>query len=117
VNKIVRGRQCFDFREALKQAREHAEYYEEDMLLDVSARLVDEMERQGVTRSELARRLNVTPAYVTKLLRGHANLTVGTMAKVAFALGLKWECMLVPQESRLPPPGSAGRPNGWSYQA
>jgi transcriptional regulator with XRE-family HTH domain len=45
------------------------------------------MEQENVSRAELARRLGKTPAYVTKLLRGTQNLTLGTVSDVAFVLG------------------------------
>jgi len=32
---------------------------------------------------------------ITKSLRGHANLTIESLAKIAFALGKKWECVMV----------------------
>ena len=47
------------------------------------------MEKQKVSRAELARRLQTSRAYVTKLLGGNANFTLQTMAKVAMALGGK----------------------------
>ena len=53
------------------------------------------MEKQGVSRSELARRMDVSPAYITKILRGHTNLGLETLAKLAFALELKWEFRLI----------------------
>jgi len=41
-----------------------------------------------ISRSELARRLESSPAYVSKVLNGKAgNFTLGTMAKLARAIG------------------------------
>jgi transcriptional regulator with XRE-family HTH domain len=45
------------------------------------------MESQGISRTELARRLGVTPAYITKLLRGTHNMTLATLSDVFFVLG------------------------------
>jgi len=45
------------------------------------------MEQQGVSKAELARRLGRSRAYVTRLLSGSANMTVRTLAEVAYALG------------------------------
>lgn len=45
------------------------------------------MRAQRVSRSELARRLGTTRAYVTKLLQGGSNFGLLTMVKVALALG------------------------------
>lgn len=41
----------------------------------------------GVTQSELARRMGVTPAQVSKILSGQENLSLKTIAKVEAALG------------------------------
>lgn len=64
----------------------------------MAERVISAMEKQDVSRSELARRMDVSPAYVTKILRGHANLGLETLAKLAFALELKWECLLIQQD-------------------
>ena len=101
MNRIVRVKGGFDFQKGLKKARKHVAYYEEDMLLDVSARVIDVLQRGNITRTELARRLDVSAAYITKILRGHANMTIETLARVAFALGLKWECILIPQNTEI----------------
>ena len=45
------------------------------------------MEQQGVSKAELARRLGRSRAYVTRLLNGSANMTIRTLAEVAYALG------------------------------
>ena len=54
-------------------------------LADVHAR----MQALGMTQAELARKLNVSPAYITKLFRGSANLSVETMTKFSAAVGCK----------------------------
>lgn len=45
------------------------------------------MSAEGLTQSELARRMGVTPAQVTKILSGQENLGLKTIAKVEAALG------------------------------
>lgn len=44
------------------------------------------MAEAGVNKAELARRLGKSRAYVTQLLGGRANMTVRTLADVAYAL-------------------------------
>ena len=51
---------------------------------EVIARLMDE---QNVNKADLARRLNKSRAWVTQLLGGKANMTVRTLAELAYALG------------------------------
>jgi len=45
------------------------------------------MNAEGISQSELARRMNVSPAQVTKILSGQENLGLKTIAKVEAALG------------------------------
>jgi transcriptional regulator with XRE-family HTH domain len=44
------------------------------------------MKEKNVSRSDLAKRIGTSRAYVTKLLGGNANFTLATMVKLAFAL-------------------------------
>jgi transcriptional regulator with XRE-family HTH domain len=45
------------------------------------------MKQQTLSKADLARRLNKSRAWVTQLLSGKANMTVRTLAEVAYALG------------------------------
>jgi len=74
------------FSELYEEAERHEEYWIAGAILEFTESLVQEMQRQGLTRTELAKRLGVTPAYVTKLLRGQANFTLATMVRLARAL-------------------------------
>jgi ribosome-binding protein aMBF1 (putative translation factor) len=56
--------------------------------------MVASMRRLGISRSELARMIEVKPAYVSKLLRGTTNFTLTTMVKIANALGCELRCRL-----------------------
>src|SRR5262245_49010792 len=44
------------------------------------------MDRQGVSKAELARRVGKSRAYVTQSLAGDRNMTLGTLAQFADAL-------------------------------
>jgi transcriptional regulator with XRE-family HTH domain len=54
--------------------------------LEVTELLCELMERKGINRAELARRANVSSAYITKVLRGTTNLTLKTISDLFFAL-------------------------------
>ena len=45
------------------------------------------MEEQGVTGAELARRLGVSPAWISQMLSGERNLTLGTLSDAFHVLG------------------------------
>ena len=59
----------------------------ERLWFEVMESITGLMKAQGVSRTELARRLGVTPAYVTKLLRGTHNMTLATVSDLCFVLG------------------------------
>ena len=103
MNTIVQEKGGYSFLKGLERAKTRLAYYEECLFIETAARVIEAMENHGVTRSELARRLKVSPAYVTKILRGHANLSLESLAKLAFALDLKWECLLIPKNARIGP--------------
>ncbi|MCB1234477.1 MAG: helix-turn-helix transcriptional regulator [Verrucomicrobiae bacterium] len=58
------------------------------------------MKEQEVTKSELARRIGTSPAYVTKILRGETNFTLDTMVKIAHALNCRLQTHLARQGFR-----------------
>ena len=75
------------FSELFHEAEQHEDYWVAGAILQFTEDVVREMERQGMTRTELAKRLGSSPAYVTKLLRGKVNFTLATMVRLARALG------------------------------
>lgn len=58
--------------------------------------ITDTMTAQNVTRSQLARRMGVTSAQVTAMLKGGHNMTVRTLAEALFALDSTIVCTVVP---------------------
>ena len=76
------------------------------------------MAAQNVSKADLARRLNNSRAWVMQLLSGKANMTVRTVAEVAFTLGAEvklraqppsWKMMGKPAGTGADPAGIAGR--------
>ena len=49
--------------------------------------IADLLERRKMKKADLARLLNKTPAFVSQLLNGKANMTVRTLAEVVYVLG------------------------------
>jgi transcriptional regulator with XRE-family HTH domain len=83
---IERDRWYQDLTERLEK---DPNYWVESMRFDFVEEIERMMEEQGVTRAELARRLDASPAYVTQLLRAMFNPTLLTLARVADALGAR----------------------------
>ncbi|WP_287963469.1 helix-turn-helix transcriptional regulator [Alcanivorax sp.] len=73
-----------------KWAQESVEHQrllaEEEFILDVTENIWEEMERQGVNKTQLAERLGKSKAYVSQLLNGSRNMTLRTLADICFAL-------------------------------
>jgi plasmid maintenance system antidote protein VapI len=64
-------------------------YQREDLIEDFLGGIEEELERQGLSRKDLAERLGCRPANVTQIMRRTRNLTANTIVDIAFALGLK----------------------------
>lgn len=75
---------------ALLGRLENSEAYELDALkVELCEQIYLIMEQEEVTKAELARRLQTSRAYITKLLQGSANFTLESLVKVAKALECK----------------------------
>ena len=75
------------YRAFIEKMGSSPEYRAEVAMLDFTCELSRAMSAQGVSRAELARRIGTSPAYITKVLRGDANLTLASMVKLARAVG------------------------------
>lgn len=80
-----------EFHEFL-EVPEHRKLYEQERLLvDANELLVGIMEKHGISRANLAKRLGKSKAFITQVLRGKRNLTLRTLADLFGAM----ECRLV----------------------
>jgi transcriptional regulator with XRE-family HTH domain len=86
-----------ELRQKLETARNTFEYRLEKVLFEVAEQTCKLIEIQGVTRSELAQRLAVTPAYITKLLNGNPNLTIKSLLKLSDVLGQRLDIHFAPK--------------------
>jgi len=62
-------------------------FQQERAILEVTELICEIMEDDGVSRSELAKRLKKSKGYITQLLDGEANMTIRTISDVFVALG------------------------------
>ena len=74
------------FKEKLDEFKDDVEFYTEEIILDFTEKIVTVMEEMGINRAELARKLGVSKAFITKLLNGNPNLTIKTMVSLAKTL-------------------------------
>ncbi|MDO8616835.1 MAG: helix-turn-helix transcriptional regulator [Dehalococcoidia bacterium] len=69
-----------------KDFRHDPDYIAELLALEINEQIVDRMEARAIRRSDVARRMDVSRAYVTRLLSGSTNLTLKTLASVCLAV-------------------------------
>lgn len=62
-------------------------YWQEKVKMEFAAGIASLMSAKGISQAELARKLNVSPARISKSLRGDNNLQIETMVSMARAVG------------------------------
>jgi ribosome-binding protein aMBF1 (putative translation factor) len=56
---------------------------------NVALAIVDYMQNNGLSRSDLAERLSVSPQYVSKILSGKVNFSLKSIAEIEEKLGIE----------------------------
>lgn len=84
------------FDELVRQIKETERYDQEALRSDIADQIASLMKVQQVNNAELARRLNKSRAYVTKILQGNANFTLDSLVQIARALGAKYIPTFIP---------------------
>jgi transcriptional regulator with XRE-family HTH domain len=75
------------FGELIEEAKKRDAYGAAAITLEFTEGLFDLMQSNSISPKELAKRVGTSEAYVTKVLRGDINLTIGSMVKLAKAAG------------------------------
>jgi transcriptional regulator with XRE-family HTH domain len=75
--------------ELLESADGRREFAKEELAFEATEKIAELMELTRVSKSELAKRTGKSKAYITQVLSGSRNMTVHTLAGLAFALGYK----------------------------
>jgi transcriptional regulator with XRE-family HTH domain len=86
------------YNRMFKEARQSVDYWVGVPIDEFTEDVCVLMQKQGISRAELARRMGTSRAYITKLLDGNANFTLETITKVAMALGAAVHVHLAPQD-------------------
>jgi transcriptional regulator with XRE-family HTH domain len=74
------------------------EFWTATAIMEFTEALARWMEQNRISRSELAARIGVSAPYVTKILKGNVNFTIGTMVKLAGAVGASLQLSLAAAE-------------------
>lgn len=73
----------------VEKFRDDPDYVAEQMVLAFGESMVECMSQRQFNRAELANRMGVSKAYITRILNGKPNMTIRTMAGIAVALKAK----------------------------
>lgn len=69
-----------------------------DLFAQVARELAQARQKQGLTQSDLAKRVGMAQADISKLESGQGNPSLKTLQRVAEGLGLHFELSLTPRE-------------------
>ena len=64
-------------------------YSQEELIVDLSDSLHEIMSQKGVTQKEIAKKLGLSKARISKLFSGKSNMTLRTLSDICFALDVK----------------------------
>ena len=78
-----------------KRGRDYR-YYLYRLINEVTDKIENLMELQGLSRKQLAERLGVSKSTISRILDGNRNMTLETLTKVAYALGCRAQIELKP---------------------
>jgi len=78
--------QMSEFEQVMDQAGDPRRIEQQLLLLDAAELISRLMQEKGVTRTELARRIGRSKGFVTQVLNGRHNMTLRTLADLAWAL-------------------------------
>ena len=77
-----------------EQQKQSIGFWEEMAIIEFTESVLEQLERKNMTRADLAEKMNVSPAYITKLIGGSNNFTLRTMVRVTRSLGCELKLSL-----------------------
>jgi plasmid maintenance system antidote protein VapI len=84
------------FQEFVSDPKRRRLYEREALALDASELISHLMQEQKVNKTDLANLVGTSKSHITNLLSGSRNMTMHTLADLAFALGYKAEIKATP---------------------
>lgn len=73
---------------------EEKAYAKEELVYNVTEDILVILEDMGISKIELAKKLGKSKSYVSQVLSGARNMTLGTLSDICFAIGIKPEIKL-----------------------
>jgi len=77
------------------------DYLVEDIKIGFAVDLERRMRQLGMSKADLARELETSSAYITKILRGDSNLTIRSMVFLANAVDGSLNLHIAPRDARV----------------
>ncbi len=81
-------------QELKDRVRSKPEYITEGYFADITEQLLAYMEKNEITKRELAEKMEVSQSRVSQFFNDNSNVTLKTLAKIARALGVSWTIKL-----------------------
>lgn len=73
----------------------------EELIYNLTEDLLVLLEDKGVTKAELAKKLGKSRSYVTQLLSGNRNMTLGTLSDICYELRAKPVVRILPNGAKV----------------
>ena len=86
MQKNVKRSRGLCFEDYLKSSEKNMKYDENRFNLSILSQVFSIMKKEKITNAELANRMNVSRAYITKLFKGNCNFTIKTVTAICRAL-------------------------------
>ena len=84
-----------------RQLDEDVDYLTEEAKIEFAVGLDRRCQHEGISKTGLAERLGTSQAYITKVMRGDANLTIASMVKLAHATNSALHVHVAPRQARV----------------
>lgn len=89
--------------EYLAGRKQHDSYWVEQLKLDFSISLERRRKNAGLSYADLAKKIDTSPAYISKIFRGDANFTIESMVKLSRATGGKVDLRIIDEHMAVNP--------------
>lgn len=86
LNKILSGKKS-TWKEEATRREENEEWLSQSF--DIAVRVLDTLRAKKMTQKDLAEKMNVSPQFINKIVKGQENLSLETINKLSRALGIK----------------------------
>jgi transcriptional regulator with XRE-family HTH domain len=87
------------YAELIRAATGSANYWTQSAMREFVVAIIDRMEKRDISKAKLAQSMGVSPAYVSKAMRGNVNFTLESMVKFALATGGRVRIQIDDQEN------------------